>query len=308
MSGLERVKAHQAQNKLTDSISKNHRSLLIMAPEEFLDFCIKQKKSRGMSSSQAAEWLDSIVKSSNEIPGDEKQRWDRYKDRVKEGGSFLPVFFDARTLAVLTREMHKGGHILSKYRVNTYGGRSYVVLQGYAGLRSQLTGTRYLANNPKILHLGIGKLGALNAIKSGVGIAVIFSVAFHSIEQFMNDKATWHDFVAGVSVDVASATAGAAIAWGTVAAVVGGTAMAAIGPIALVVVVGTGLTAVLNAVSAHYSISERLARLLRESEQRMLQHTREIKREFRRGLNYADEDPVGFIHRLFGLPYLGGVR
>lgn len=151
--------------------------------------------------------------------------------------------------------------------------------------------------------MAVGKLGVAKAIKGGVIISIVFTVVFHALDQLMNDKATWHDFFAGVAVDVAAATAGAAIAWGVVSAVVGATAMAAIGPIALVVVVGAGMTAALNAIGSHFGVTSKLAGLLKEAEQRMLDSIEEVKWEVRRGLNYADEDPVGFMRRLFGVPY-----
>lgn len=212
---------------------------------------------------------------------------------------------DARVLAILAAEMHRGGHILSKYRVNIHAGQAYVVLKGYPGLRNQLTGTRYLLNNPKVISMGIGKLGAAQAIRSGVVISIVFSVAFHTIEQLINDRATWHDFLAGVTMDVATAVTGASIAWGAVSTVVGSTAMAAIGPIALVVVVGAGNTMALNAVSDNFELTERLAVMLKEAESRLVANMNQIKNEVRRGLNYANEDPTGFMHRLFGVPYYG---
>ncbi len=205
----------------------------------------------------------------------------------------------------MARDLQKGGSVFTKYRVNTHLGKAYVVFKGYPGLRTHLTGTRYLASNPKVISLGIGKLGAANAIKGGIVISIVFSVAFHALDQLLNERATWHDFVAGVSVDVVSALTGGAIAWGAVSVVVGATAMAAVGPIALVVVVGAGITYALNAVADHYSITERIAGLLKESEARMKENTRKMREEIRRGLNYADEDPVGFMHKLFGVPYFG---
>jgi hypothetical protein len=91
-------------------------------------------------------------------------------------------------------------------------------------LRSQLNGTRYLLNNLKVIQMGIGKMGAAHAIRGGVVIAIVFSVFFHALDQMMNDRATWHDFAAGVGFDVATAVTGAALAWGVVSTVVGGTA------------------------------------------------------------------------------------
>lgn len=201
--------------------------------------------------------------------------------------------------------MARGGHILSKYQVKTHAGRAYVVLKGYPGLRAQLNGTRYLLNNPKIVSMGIGKLGAARAIKGGIVISVIFSVAFHALEQLLNDRATWHDFVAGVTIDVATAVTGAGIAWGVVAAVVGGTAMATIGPIVLVVIAGAALTAWLGSFAKRHQLTERLAQLLKDAELQIMSDIRQIKYETRRVLNYADKDPIGFMHKLFGVPYFG---
>ena len=184
-------------------------------------------------------------------------------------------------------------------------GKPYIVFKGYPGLRTHLGGTRYLVNNPKVVSMDVGRFGAANAIKGGIIISIIFSIAFHAIEQVLNNRATWHDFIASVSVDVVSAITGGAIAWGAVSAVIGATAMAAVGPIALVVVVGAGLTYALGAVADHYRITEHLANMLIESDSRMKENYHKMKNEVKKGLNYADEDPMGFMYRLFDVPYFG---
>ncbi|AFU98415.1 hypothetical protein M5M_06100 [Simiduia agarivorans SA1 = DSM 21679] len=43
-----------------------------------------------------------------------------------------------------------------------------------------------------------------------------------------------------------------------------------------------------------------------DAEHLLSERLNELKSEVRKGLNYADEDPVGFMHRLFGVPYFGG--
>lgn len=279
-----------------------------MTPEEFVDFVISQKMASGMTLAQTTAWVDGLIEASAEIPANVKQTWAASKNTVKDTGAYLPVFSDAKALAVLAADMKKGGNMFAKYRISSHVGKAYIVFEGYPGLRTHLTGTRYLVNNPKVVSMGVGKLGAANAIKGGLVISIIFSVASHAIEQVLNDRATWHDFVAGVSVDVVSAITGGAIVWGVVSAVVGGTAMAAVGPIALVVVVGVGagVTYASAAVANHYNITERLANMLREFESPMRENYRNMKNEVKKGLNYADEDPVGFMHRLFGVPYFGG--
>lgn len=175
-------------------------------------------------------------------------------------------------------------------------------------MRQQLQGTRYLASNPKVVSMAIGKLGAAKAIKGGVVISVVFSVAFHSFAQLMDDTETWHNFVAGVGVDLAAAAVGGGIAWASVSLFVGASAMVAVGPIAVVVIVGAFATAGLGMVADHLGLTDKLASALKQAEQRMNESMNEIKNEVRRGLNYADEDPVGFMHRLFGVPYFGNNR
>lgn len=153
--------------------------------------------------------------------------------------------------------------------------------------------------------MGVGKLGVAKFIKGGFIVSVVFSIAYHSLDQLMNDKSTWHDFIAGVSVDVLAAATGGAIAWGMVSTIVGGAAMVAIGPIAFVVVVGAGLAWALSVVGNHFDLTAKIAKMLKESEARAAENLREIQSEVKRGLNYADEDPIGFMHRLLAVPYLG---
>lgn len=290
--------------ELERSLKKNEHTLVVMDTKEFIDFVVRQKLRSGVSKEGVSEWMDSVLMSSKDISSTTKQVWQESKSYTKSYGAYIPALADTKVLAALAYDLHKGGNVFTTYQVKTYSGRAYVMFKGYAGLRSQLTGTRYLANNPKVVSLGIGKLGAAKAIKGGLVFSVVFSVAFHSIEQLLNDRATWHDFVAGVSVDVVSAVAGSAIAWSTVSTVVGAAAMATIGPIALVVVVGIGVTYALSTISDHYGLSKKLSQLLKEAESRLIQNLEEIQRETRRGLNYMDEDPIGFMHRLFGIPYL----
>ena len=84
-----------------------------------------------------------------------------------------------------------------------------VIIDSYPGIRAHLTGTRYLASNPKLFTIGVGKLEAAKAMKTGFVISLIISVAFHAIDQALNDQKTWHDLVAGIAVDMA--VVGAAI-------------------------------------------------------------------------------------------------
>lgn len=291
--------------ELTVVLKGNHTSMVVMTSDEYLDFILLLKVRSGMNFMQAIDWVSNVISRSSEISVLAKNEWNAYKELVKSAGSYLPAVLDAVTLVALAKEMKKGGDIFGKYKVSAHPGPAYIVLEGYSGLREKLQGTKYLASNPQVVSMGVGKLGVAKSIKGGIIVSVIFSVAFHSLDQLLNDKATWHDFVAGVSVDIVTAATGGAIAWGMVSAVLGGAAMVAIGPIAFVVVAGTGLAWALSVLGNHFEVTERIATMLKESEARVLQNLQQIHSEVRKGLNYADEDPVGFMHRLFAVPYLG---
>lgn len=295
----------ESELSLRSALARNNHSLVVMSPAEFIDFAIIQKKQAGVSDQNIIAWIDGIVSNSPQITLDKKKYWAQNKAKIKNFGAYLPVFSDTYALSILAAEMKRGGNILAEYRIKAYSGKPFVILEGYAGLRTQLNGTRYLASNPKVVSMAVGKLGAARAINGGVVISVIFSLGFHALDQLMNDKATWHDFVAGVSVDLVTAATGGAIAWGVVASFVGGAAMVAVGPIAIVVITGAFLATGFNILSDHFELTQRLAKMLRESEARMLKNLHDMKREVRQGLNYADEDPVGFMHKLFGVPYFG---
>ncbi|SMF27008.1 hypothetical protein SAMN02745866_01709 [Alteromonadaceae bacterium Bs31] len=81
--------------------------------------------------------------------------------------------------------------------------------------------------------------------------------------------------------------------------------MATIGPIVLVVIAGAALTAWLGSFAERHQLTERLAQLLKDTELQIMSDIRQIKYETRRVLNYADKDPIGFMHKLFGVPYFG---
>jgi hypothetical protein len=79
--------------------------------------------------------------------------------------------------------------------------------------------------------------------------------------------------------------------------------MVAVGPMLIVVAVGVGLTVTFNSLSSEYRLVDKVAALLIEAEQRNAEEFAAIQRNMKRSLTYAKEDPHGFMHRLFGIPY-----
>ena len=296
------IAQQQRQQKIQAALKNNQHTLVQMNSAEFMDFIFHIQRLKGKNQTQTVEWVDEILATKQVV----SKEWEQYKASIKTWTGLIPLNLDVLALGAVALEMQRGGNVFSKYQIKTYSGKPNVIFKGYSGLRAHLTGTKYLANNPKVVSFGIGKLGVAKAIKGGFIVTVIISATFHSFEQMLNDKATWHDFVGGLTVDVGIAAVASGIAWGAVATYVGGAvAMVAVGPLLAVVVVGTALTVLTAAFIDSDALSKRISDSLREAEQRLKEGLLEIQYKANRLERVYDEDPVGFMHRLFGIPYFG---
>ncbi|MCE9685250.1 hypothetical protein LZP73_03345 [Shewanella sp. AS16] len=293
---------YQRQKQIQQALQHNQHTLVQMNPDEFLDFAFNVQRLKGKSQTQIVEWVDSILAKENVI----SDSWQQYKAALKTGSGVIPWGMDVMALGAIALEMKRGGNTFSKYQIKTYQGKPSVIFKGYSGLRKHLTGTRYLANNPKVVSFGIGKLGVAKAIKGGFIATVIISATFHAFEQMLNDQTTWHDFVGGLTVDVGIAAVSSGIAWGAVATYAGGAAaMVAVGPMLAVVVVGAALTVLTSAFVDSDALASRISESLRTLEKNIQSNLKQIKQEINRAGRMYDEDPIGFVHRLFGIPYYG---
>lgn len=73
-------------------------------------------------------------------------------------------------------------------------GNVYIRLSGHAGVRAFLNATRYLADNPKILYMGVGTQGQ-NAVSAGATrFSIVYSLAYRVVELIFKDEYTLTDF------------------------------------------------------------------------------------------------------------------
>lgn len=292
----------QRQQQIQAALKTNQHTLVQMNSAEFIDYIFHVQRLNGKNQEQIIEWIDKTLS----IKQISTKTWEKYKSEIKIGVGFVPLALDVSTLGAIASEMQRGGSVFSKYQIKTYNGKHNVIFKGYAGLRSHLTGTKYLANNPKVVSFGIGKLGVAKAIKGGFIATIIISATFHAFEQLLNDRATWHDFIGGLSVDVAIAATASGIAWGAVSTYVGGAAaMVAVGPILAVVVVGAALTVLTASFIDSDALSKRISDSLREAEQSLKEGFLEIQYKANHIERNYNSDPIGFMYRLFGIPYYG---
>jgi hypothetical protein len=291
----------QRKKKLAKALSENEYQLVQMNSAEFVELYISHKQKQGMTRADTVENLGIIISQSSPIG---KQFWDKHNAKIKTGSGLIPLMTDVVALSALAIEMKRGGSAFSAFKTVTYSGQPYVVFQGYARLRRDLTGSRYLANNPKVVSLGIGKLGALNTITKGGVVTIIISAVFHFVDQLMNDKKTWHHFVGGMAVDISIALGTMAITWAGVL-FLGTVATITIGALSVVVVVGTFLGIASSMfIDTNYWV-DRTVEILVIIEINIESTSSNLSFELSKIENQYKNKPLQFFYNLLSIPYFG---
>lgn len=200
------------------------------------------------------EEMDAIIRSSpNGKKASVQAAWQQVKDHVELGANYHYHAKDAVTMAKLIDDL---GAVGTKAYIKTYGGKPHIILKGHPGLRKILTGTKYGITNPKVVSMGLGKASAVSAASRGGILTVVLLSVYRVVDFFLTDQATLSQLIGTLATDVvkvAIATGGA-----IVIATVAGAATFAIGPIVAVVIIGIGLTSVLEYIDNRLGITKRI--------------------------------------------------
>ncbi|MBB1385742.1 hypothetical protein H5119_09335 [Pseudoalteromonas sp. SG45-5] len=117
----------------------------------------------------------------------------------------------------------------------------------------------------------------------------------------LDDKKLWHDFIGGVSVDLAIAAASSGIAWAGVSSLAG---TAAVGPILAVIIVSSAIASLAYNFIDTKTLTKKLATSLRIAESNAKNNLQKIHNNLRDASNMYEENPIKFMHNLFAIPYL----
>lgn len=292
----EQIKKSQRQAELAHVLENHHTTLVVMNSAEFVELALNIQQQGGMTSKQAQQWLVDLL----ELKSAAGTVWQTYESNIKFIAGFTAIGLDARALTIIAKDLKRSGNVFAKYQVQQFQGQQHIILEGYAGMRKHLTGTRYLAANPKIVSMGIGELGAVNAIKIGFVVSVVVSVGFHGLDQLMNDQRTWHHFVGGVAADTIYSIVVTVVSWAAIAKYVGAASMMAVGPMLAVVAVGTLLALAVYMFDRKFKLSDKLATMFVELEADLIRVKASAKALQR---DYAS-DKESFLKRLFAIPDL----
>ncbi|MGJ3353832.1 hypothetical protein [Providencia sp. Je.9.19] len=145
-------------------------------------------------------------------------------------------------------------------------GNVYIRLSGHAGIRTFLDGTRYLANNPRILYMGVGTQGVNNVSVGAARFSIVFSAAYRVVELIFRDEYTLVNFFVNITMDMAKLAVGAQIT----TAVTGGLVTAALtGGTSVILVtlgvffIGFAIVGILYWLDSELGISESIIRDLK---------------------------------------------
>ena len=99
-----------------------------------------------------------------------------------------------------------------KFYIKGMGGKTYVILKGFAGLRETLKGTRYLLNNPQVAAFAVTAkdIVSWSSIVNGTKITILISSAFALIDYFTTKegKADLTDIVTNLLTGIGKALIG----------------------------------------------------------------------------------------------------
>lgn len=236
------------------------------------------------------EEMDAIIRSSpNGKKPSVQTAWKKIKGKVGVGANYYSTADDAVTMAKLVGDLGSFG---AKAYIKTYQGKPHIILKGYPGLRKVLTGTTYGIKNPKVVSMGLGKAGAIKAAKQGGILTIVLLSAYRVVDYVLTDEATLSQLVGTLATDIVKVgiATGASIA---LAAAVGA-ATFAVGPILAVVVMGIGMSMLLDHLDTEYKITERVVAGLDELGDDAKAYLERKKREVTNTANQAFDSVIDY--------------
>lgn len=173
------------------------------------------------------------------------------------GANYASAVLDANTAIKLIKDLGINGKVALK----SVNGKQYIIFKGYAGTRSIFTATRYLGNNPKVVDMAIGKIGANRAILSGARLTIFLVVPLNVLNYILSDQQTMSQLIGTTATDLVKVGAASAIASIAATAAATLTTLAA-GPIIVAIVVGVATALALDALDKKFGVTNALIKAI----------------------------------------------
>lgn len=178
-----------------------------------------------------------------------------FSGSVYESGRVFQIINEFRDIGIKATEyIGKNGNV-------------YIRLSGHAGVRAFLNATRYLADNPKILYMGVGTLGQNSVSVGATRFSIVYSLAYRVVELIFKDEYTLTDFFVNVTMDMAKLAVSMKLGAIAVGGLMTATGFAGASVIAIsigIFFVGLGIGIILYELDDYFGISESIIRELKK--------------------------------------------
>lgn len=201
--------------------------------------------------------MESLLKEAKEKLG---KSLDDYtvSDAKKHGSYYVPIADSLVAMKIL-----KDLGISGKAVMKNVSGKSYVILKGLPGKRNILTGTRYLATNPKIIKMAIGTKAVNRSILKGSMITLVITIPLTIVDACLKDQVSIGTLLGSVASDITKvliASGAASLA----AMAVGAITTLAAGPLIAAIFVGVAAGMALESLDQRYGITDKLVAAIDE--------------------------------------------
>ncbi|GEM_PF-2838854 len=146
-------------------------------------------------------------------------------------------------------------------------GNVYIRLSGHPGVRAFLNATRYLADNPKVLYMGIGTMGQNDVSIKATRFSIVYSLAYRVVELIFKDEYTLTNFFVNVTMDMAKLIISiklSAVAVPILMTAAGIASGSIIVVSAVIFIAGIGISYLLYEIDDYFGISESIIRELKK--------------------------------------------
>jgi len=174
-------------------------------------------------------------------------------------------------------------------------GKPYAILNGLPGSRVVLSNGRYLPSNPKLVRLGVGKLGVKAKMRSGTAFTIILYVGIDIASYILKEDSTIGELFGSIISDVSKVLISTAL--GTAAGMLAAGSVAAVGAIAagpIVIAIGVAFLAgmALDALDEKYGLTQTLIKKLDEIADQISASVDEAESTFSRFLNQMEREII----------------
>jgi len=146
---------------------------------------------------------------------------------------------------------------LGEVVIKEFNGKLYAIFNGDPSLRKIMTNSRYLITDPKVVALGIGRVGIRHVIQSGARVTFVALLGYRFLEHLILDQGTLGQLIGTLASDVVKIGIGLGASFLAMGAVA--ITPFALGPLLACVVIGMGVSAMLDILDNEFGLTVKLA-------------------------------------------------